>query len=119
MKNFFLQRWKRIRWAASGLCEFLKSEVHARIHLVAIMIVVAAGLFFGLTSLEWMLIVISIGMVILAEIINTVIEKMMDFVHPDFHPDIKIIKDMGAGAVLWVVLIAVVIGVIIFVPKIF
>jgi len=119
MKNFFLQRWKRIEWALSGMYEFFRSEVHARIHLFFIVAVLVMGWYFRLSALEWMFVLISIGIVVLAEIINTLIEKIMDFVHPGFHPKVKVIKDMGAAAVLWAALIAAIIGSIVFLPKMF
>lgn len=114
MKKFLLQRWKSINHAWSGLRIFMKTEVHARLHLTAAVMVLFAGWIFDFSLFEWLFVIISIGLVFLAEIFNTVLERMMDFVHPDVHPEVKVIKDMAAGAVLWISFIVFIVGLILF-----
>lgn len=114
MKKFLLQRWKSINHAWSGLRIFMKTEVHARLHLTAAVMVLFAGWIFDFSLFEWLFVIISIGLVFLAEIFNTVMERMMDFVHPDVHPEVKVIKDMAAGAVLWISFIVFIVGLILF-----
>lgn len=118
MKNFFRQRLKRIEWAWSGLLGFFRSGTHARIQGVSTILVVIGGWFFAISPVEWMLVLISIALVVQAEIINTVLEDILDFVHPDLHPRIKVMKDMSAAAVFWGVLTALAIGAIVFLPKV-
>lgn len=114
MKKFLLQRWKSINHAWCGLRIFMKTEVHARLHLTAAVMVLFAGWIFDFSLFEWLFVIISIGLVFLAEIFNTVLERMMDFVHPDVHPEVKVIKDMAAGAVLWISFIVFIVGLILF-----
>lgn len=92
----------------------MKTEVHARLHLTAAVMVLFAGWIFDFSLFEWLFVIISIGLVFLAEIFNTVLERMMDFVHPDVHPEVKVIKDMAAGAVLWISFIVFIVGLILF-----
>jgi diacylglycerol kinase (ATP) len=70
-----------------------------------------------LSRIEWMFQFLAIGMVLVAESLNTAIEKLCDFVHPDFHKRIGFIKDISAGAATFAALIAVIIGILIYFPK--
>ena len=104
--------------ALNGLKEVIKKEINFKIHLVIAFIVIVVGLLLGLSTVEWAIIVLTIGYVLFAEMVNTTIERMMDFIMPDFNPVVGMIKDIAAGAVLLSALIAVIIGAIIFTPKI-
>src|SRR5699024_12485109 len=79
--------------------------------------IVIIGFIFKLNRFEWMSILIVIGLVIHAELLNTAIEKLLDYTKPEIHPKAKIIKDMAAGAVLIASIIAAIVGIIIFLPK--
>lgn len=81
-------------------------------------IVVAAGFFFHLSLIEWAVILLTIGLVLITEMINSVIERVMDFIQPGYDERIKEIKDIAAGVVLVTALISVVVGILIFGPKI-
>lgn len=118
MTNFIHQRIKRIEWAWSGLILFVRTETHAVIHIAAAIIVMGLGFLFSINTLEWIALFFAIGLVIQAEILNSVIEKLLDFIYPGIHPEIKTMKDMAAGAVLWTSIIAIIIGGIVFVPYI-
>ncbi len=107
----------RVGFALQGLVQFFKTEANGRIQAVVAILVVAAGFIFGISTQEWLWVLLCIGMVIGLEMVNTAIETLANRVHPDIHPDIKIVKDVAAGAVLWVAVISAVIGVIIFLPK--
>src|SRR5690625_2197634 len=89
MKKFLLQRLKSISHAWQGLLVFIKTEVHARIHLIVAVLVLFAAWLFSFSMIEWLFVILSIGLVFLAEIFNTVLERVMDFVHPDQHPEVK------------------------------
>ncbi|MFC4558849.1 diacylglycerol kinase family protein [Virgibacillus kekensis] len=103
-------------FAWNGLKEVTRTERNFRIHVIVAVLVVAAGLLSQLNRLEWAIIILTIGLVLVAEITNTAVEKMMDYVKPDIHPLAKTIKDIAAGAVLLAAIIAVIVGLTIFGP---
>ncbi len=103
--------------AGRGIRMAVQSERNLRIHLAVISIVVVTGFILGLSGMEWVAIVFSIGIVIVAELVNSAFEYLADTVHPEVDPGIRNAKDVAAGAVLIAVLAAVVVGVIIFLPK--
>jgi len=106
------------QYAGAGLLHSIRKEKNFQIHSVVAVLVVAAGWFFSLASIEWMVIVICIGLVLGLELLNTAVEQLCNMVQPGFSPLVKIIKDVSAAAVIVVVLMAVTCGAIIFVPKI-
>ena len=80
-------------------------------------IMTVVGFIMELSSIEWMFQVLAIGLVLVAESLNTGIEKLSDFVHPDYNDRIGFIKDISAGAATFAAIIAVIIGLIIYLPK--
>ena len=112
------KRFKSFGFAFNGLRILLLEEHNSRIHLLAAVVVVIAGYLFKISALEWMAIVFAIGGVIVLEIINSAIENIADFISPGQHDQIKKIKDLSAAAVLVGAITALVIGLIVFVPKI-
>lgn len=76
-----------------------------------------AGFYFNITRTEWLFQILSIGLVMSIEGLNTAIEKVADFIHPDYHERIGFIKDIAAGAVLFAAFTAIAIGLIIYLPK--
>ena len=109
-------RLKSFRFAGKGVLSFMQSEHNAWIHVIASVAVVALGIAIQIENIEWIAIIFSIGFVWVAEMINTSIEKLCDIVSPGYHPAIKLIKDIAAGAVLVAAIIAFVIGSIVFIP---
>jgi diacylglycerol kinase len=109
---------KSFKYAFNGIKEFIITEHNARIHLTATIAVTIASFIFHISTQEAVMVAIAIGMVWTAEMFNTCIEKIMDFISAEKHPAIKSIKDIAAGAVLITSLAAFVIGLIIFIPKI-
>jgi len=103
--------------ALAGIVNTLKSEATFKVHLVAALLVVAMGLFFRLTAIEWLWVALSITLVMAAELINTAIESLADLVSSEYHPLIKKTKDAAAGAVLITALFAIISGLVIFIPK--
>ena len=110
-------RLKSFSFAWSGIRDFILHEHNARIHLVATVCVIVAGVVFRVSIIEAAVLAIVTGSVWVLEMLNTCIEQIMDFIHPEEHPGIKIIKDLAAGAVLVAALTAVVVGLLIFIPK--
>ncbi|HOZ96975.1 MAG TPA: diacylglycerol kinase family protein [Niabella sp.] len=103
--------------AFRGLRTVIWSEQNFRIHTVFAFITLGFTWYFGLSGMETTIIFLCIAAVMVTEILNTAIEKLCDFVSPQFHDKIKIIKDLSAGAVLLMSIVSVIIGVIIFFPK--
>lgn len=118
MKKYLVQRWNSMGYAWSGLVCFFRSETHATIHFLVAVMVVGLAWMLSVSRMEWVSLLLAIALVVLAEILNTALEKIADFVQPEKDARIKIIKDLAAAGVLWCVIIAVVIGGIVFTPYI-
>jgi len=118
-RGFFSREAESFACAFRGIAALLKSEVHARIHLVATVAVIALGWWFEITRNEWIAIVLSIGLVWVAEALNTAIEYVADLAHPDEHPEVKKLKDLAAAAVLFASIIALMVGLLVFWPRLF
>jgi diacylglycerol kinase (ATP) len=116
---FVKKEQKAFGHAAKGLWWLLLSGTHARIHAVATLLVTALCIAYRITGQQLMIIVICTGLVWMAELFNTCMERICGLVQPDFHPLVKKIKDMAAAAVLVAAIISVICGSIIFIPKIF
>lgn len=112
-------RMRSFKYAFRGIWLLVSKEHNAWIHCFIAICVIAAGFLFGLDRLEWIAIVFAIGMVLAAEAVNTAIEYLCDFVSPEYREAIKHTKDLAAGAVLILAMASMVIGALIFFPKIF
>lgn len=109
---------KSFRYAGVGMYDLFRQENNAKIHLIAAALIVIAGFCFSLSVTEWCIIIIQIALVWSAEAFNTAIEKLADTVTSDYHPSIKIVKDVAAAGVLILAISAVIVAAIIFFPKI-
>ena len=119
-KESFLQnRIKGIGIAFRGAFLLIKTESSIQIQVVIAILVTAAGFYYNISNTEWVLQILAMALVLSVEGLNTAIEKMSDYTQPEFDDKIGFIKDISAGAVMWVALAAVIIGLIIYVPKIF
>lgn len=114
----FQKRIKSFTYAFRGIMRLVKKEHNARIHLVALVGVVVAGLVFRLGIVDWMAVVFASGMVFVSELFNTAIEKLADEVDPKWNERIGQVKDFAAGAVLVSALVAIFIGALVFIPRI-
>lgn len=115
----YLEKRKRaFRYAGNGLRRLVEGEAHARIHAAVAVAVIAAGAVMGLTATEWCLVAICIGAVFAAEAFNTAVEKLADKVNPGYDPLIGAAKDIAAGGVLAMAGTSVIVGLVIFLPKI-
>ena len=116
------QEYKKLinsfKYAIEGIISSFKTERNMKIHVLAMIVVIALGLFFKLNKVEWCFIIIAIASVISAELFNTAIETVVDMVSPEKNPKAKLVKDIAAGAVLVVAIGAAIIGFIIFGPQI-
>lgn len=112
-----IDRIKSFKYAFNGLRLFFINDHNGRIHLFAALIAIGLSFYLQLSASEWIAISAVITSVIVAEIINASIEKLADVFSPEYHPKIKVVKDLAAAAVLMAALLAVVVGLIIFLPK--
>jgi diacylglycerol kinase (ATP) len=115
----FRSRLASFRFAFNGIGRFFREEANARIHLAATITVIAGIIWFDISGTELIALVIVTGLVWAAEIMNTAVEQLVDFVSPGFHNKAGLIKDLSAGAVLILSITALATGLIIFIPKIF
>lgn len=111
------QRLHSFKHAIRGIRMVLKSERNMQIHLIFVLLVTVFGFLFNISPAEWMFCVLSFGLVMGAEMMNTAVEAIVDLVSPDYHPLAGRAKDIAAGAVLITAIAAAITGLIIFVPK--
>lgn len=104
--------------AFSGIHEAFYSERNLKIDAIAALLVLVLGAIFRISAYEWLFVILCIGLVFSLEIANTAIEAVVDLASPKIHPLAKRAKDCAAGAVLFATLTSVVVGCIIFVPRI-
>jgi len=118
-KFSFNQRLISFKYAYNGLKTLFKEEHNARVHLFVSIIVIVLGLFFKISFVEWIAIFLVIGLVFICEIFNSAIENICDKISTDYDSLIKKIKDYGSLATLVSSIVAVIIGIFIFLPKLF
>ena len=117
--------WREVKYsekflnAFRGLYVFSKTTRHLFIHIITALTVIIFGFYFRISNIEWTLLVFAIGFVFVSEIFNTAIEIDIDLTSPEYHPYARDTKDVAAAAVLLSVFVAVIVGLIIFLPKIF
>ncbi|SFZ94300.1 diacylglycerol kinase (ATP) [Flaviramulus basaltis] len=118
-ESFLINRLKSVGYAFKGALLLLKTEASIKIQFVIALIVTGAGFYFSISLNEWAIQLLAIGLVMSIEGVNTAIEEIANFVHPEHHNKIGLIKDIAAGAVFIASVFAVIIGLIIYLPKIF
>lgn len=119
MYDFITGRIKGGGYAIKGAWLLLRHEPSIQVQFVIAVIMTVAGFYFEITATEWILQFLAIGLVMGIEGLNTAVENIADFVHPDFHIKIGRIKDVAAGAVFFAAIIAAIIGLIIYLPYVF
>ncbi|NNE77682.1 MAG: diacylglycerol kinase family protein [Pricia sp.] len=118
-ESFFQNRVKSVGFALRGALLLIRTEPSIQIQVVLTILVTIAGFYFEISATEWVLQILACSLVFGIEGANTAIEKLCDFVHPNFEKRIGFIKDVSAGAVMLVSVGAIIVGLIIYVPKIF
>jgi len=118
-ESFLVNRLKSIKLAFKGAILLIKTEASIQIQFVIAGLVTIAGFYFNISSTEWLMQILAIGLVMSLEGINTAIEKIADFIHPDHNNKIGFIKDISAGAVFFAAFVAILAGIIIYYPKLF
>ena len=114
-----MKELKSFYYALRGIGHGVKYERHMRFHLLAAVVVVCAGFGLSINRMEWCIVLLCIGSVVAAELVNTAIERLTDLASPTLHPLAGQAKDVAAGAVLILSITAAIVGGIIFCPYLF
>ena len=112
------ERIRSFGYAFQGIGFMIRSQPNARVHLLATVVAVGAGLYFQISKGDWIGLTLAIMAVWMAEALNTAVEFLADVIHPGFHPIIGKAKDVAAGAVFLAALGAVIVGLCVFVPHV-
>ncbi len=112
-EQFIRGRRNSFRYAFAGFLFVLKTQKIAWLHLAATAIVIFFSFWLGIGRIEWVAILLVIGLVWMAEFMNTALEVIVDLASPEKHPLAKVGKDVGAASVLIAAILAVIIGVIV------
>ena len=122
MKNssdsFIIERIRSIKFSFQGIWFLITTENSIKAQLCITILVTIAGFYFDINSVEWLIQTLVIGLVLVAESLNTAIEKLTDFIHKDYHEKSGCIKDVSAGASGIASIISLIIANIIYLPKI-
>ena len=116
--NFIVERIRSIKFSLRGIWFLITTESSIKAQLFIILLISLAGIYFNINTNEWLIQTLAIGLVLVAESLNTGIEKLADFVHPDYHKKIGFIKDVSAGSSGIAAIISLIIAGIIYIPKI-
>ncbi len=116
--------WREVKYsekfknAFRGLYVVAKTTRHLFIHLISTLVVIIFGFYFQVSAYEWIALIFAIGFVFVTEVLNTAIEIDIDLTSPEYHPYARDTKDVSAAAVLLSVFVSIIVGLIIFLPKI-
>ena len=115
--TFFTGRLKSMVFAVKGAIKLITTEHSVMVQFSIGILMTVAGFYCEISHTEWMFQILAIGLVLSVESLNTAVEKIADFIHPNYHEKIGFIKDIAAGAVLFAAFTAIAIGMMIYVPK--
>jgi len=116
--NFIVERIRSIKFSLRGIWFLISTESSIKAQLFIVLLILLAGFYFNISTIEWLIQTLAIGLVLVAESLNTGIEKLADFVHPNYHKKIGFIKDVSAGSSGIAAIISLIIAGIIYIPKI-
>ena len=114
--SFISGRLKSVTFAVKGAVKLITTEHSVMVQFSIGILMSIAGFYCNITQTEWLFQTLAIGFVMSIEGLNTAVEKIADFIHPEFHERIGFIKDIAAGAVFFAAMTAIAIGVIIYIP---
>ena len=114
--SFITGRMKSMTYAYQGAKKLITTEHSVMVQFSLGILMTIAGFYFGITKAEWIFQTFAIGLVMSMEGLNTAVEKIADFIHPNYHERIGFIKDIAAGAVFFAAMTAIAVGLIIYVP---
>ena len=115
--SFFSGRLKSVGFAVKGAFKLITTEHSVMVQSSLAVLMIIAGFYFKIDRYEWMMQILASGLVLGVESLNTAVEKVADFIHPDYHKRIGFIKDISAGAVMFAAIAAIAVGLLIYVPK--
>lgn len=117
--NFDFWQGRKLSFAAAlaGVAYVIHTQPNVWIELAALSVVAIAGIFFGISALEWGLLGLTVALILALEAVNTAVETVVDLVSPHYHPLAKIAKDTAAGALVIAVVGSVVVAATIFGPR--
>lgn len=115
--RFVKGRLKSVTFAYKGAFKLITTEHSIMVQFSIGIIMTIAGFYFNITATEWLFQTFAIGLIMSIEGLNTAVEKIADFIHPNYHERIGFIKDIAAGSVFFAAVTAIIIGLIIYVPK--
>ncbi len=115
--TFFSGRFKSIGFALKGAYKLITTEHSVMVQSSLVLIMIIAGFVLHISREEWIMQILTFGLVLSIEGLNTAVEKIADFIHPEFHDRIGFIKDIAAGAVMFAALAAIAVGMLIYIPK--
>ena len=118
-QSFLNNRIKSIGYAFKGAYHLITTEASIKVQFAFGIIMTIAGFYFELSTTEWIIQILVIALIMTVEGINTAIEEIANFIHPELNKKIGLIKDISAGAVFIFALAAIIIGLLIYAPKIF
>ena len=118
-ESFIQNRIRGIGYAFKGALLLIRTEASIKTQIFIALIVTAGGFYFDISNTEWILQILAIALVLGIEGLNTAIEKLADYIQPEYDHKIGFIKDISAGAVMLVSVAASIIGLIIYLPKFF
>jgi diacylglycerol kinase (ATP) len=110
-------RLKSVKYAFLGAVKLITTEHSIMVQFSIGILMTVAGFYFHISNTEWLFQTMAIGLIMSIEGLNTAVEKIADFIHPNYHERIGFIKDIAAGAVFFAALTAIAIGLIIYIPK--
>lgn len=117
-ETLFTGRLKSMGFALKGAIKLITTEHSVMVQSSLAVLMIIAGFVFNITSVEWMFQILAFGLVLSVEGLNTAVEKIADFIHPEYHERIGFIKDIAAGAVFFAAMTAIAIGCIIYIPHV-
>ena len=115
--SFFTGRLKSVGFAFRGAFKLITTEHSVMVQSSITLLMIIAGFVLNISRIEWMMQILAFGLVLGIESLNTAVEKIADFIHPEFHDRIGFIKDIAAGAVMFAAAAAIAVGLLIYVPK--
>ncbi|MGY8946017.1 MAG: diacylglycerol kinase [Flavobacteriales bacterium] len=119
MIKFISGRTKAIYYSIKGAFYLIKTEHSIQTQLFIALLFVIVGCYLDLSNTEWLFVLLAISLVLTAESLNSAIEKVADFIHPDYNKKIGLIKDVSAGAVFFAALFALAVMCLVYIPKLY
>ena len=116
--SFFSGRLKSIGFALKGAFKLVTTEHSVMVQSSLALLMIIAGFYFEIDRYEWMMQILAFGLVLGIESLNTAVEKIADFIHPEYHKEIGVIKDVAAGIPSFAAFTSLVVACVIYIPKI-